>query len=132
MILNKKLLSHYLAYIMDGFILMGETEFVVETLKEIFARQKEDGSISEVSQPHLVCSTGLAQWALMAYRLENIEVGDGCLRWLMKHQCKNGGFWGSYGFGKYYQPFAQISWAVKFFLDAVYFRLQSMPALNAN
>jgi malonyl-CoA O-methyltransferase len=74
-----------------------------------------------------VCSTGIAQYALVWYRLGNTERADRALAYLERIQNKSGGFSGSYGEGAKYIPGAEISWAVKYFLDAYWLKLRNGP-----
>ena len=71
-----------------------------------------------------VCSTGIAQYAIIWYRLGDKHRGDLAIRYLEKIQNDSGGFFGSYGEGARYISGAEISWAVKYFLDAYMFKLR--------
>jgi len=122
-ILNPNLLSHYSAYIVDGFIEMQESDFVFPFTKKYFEKQKSSGGITGTPYTPWICSTGVAQFAIIAYKLHMNQQGDDCLKWLLSHQNRSGGFWGSYGLAKNYFPFEEISWTIKFFLDAIQIKL---------
>ncbi|MBL8012327.1 MAG: methyltransferase domain-containing protein [Candidatus Omnitrophica bacterium] len=127
--LDKKYLTHFLGYIIDGFLDLGEKDFVLSVVQEVFSRQKGDGSISAYPNTSWVCSVGLAQLAIIAYKLNMRQQADKAMQWLLKHQNQSGGFWGSYGFGAKYFPKDEISWANKFFIDALHMKgYQNAPA----
>ena len=80
-----------------------------------------------------MCSTGLFQLAIVWYKLGNIEKGNRALEYATKLQNKSGGWYGSYGdyekmdgrnkeYFPTYFPISEISWAVKYFLDAIYYK----------
>jgi malonyl-CoA O-methyltransferase len=118
-VLNQKYLTHFLSYIIDGFIDMGEKNFVKSTVEEIFSKQKKDGSIPAYPKVSWTCSVGLAQLAIIAYKLKMKPQAESALQYLMTHQNKTGGFFGSYGPLAKYFPKEEISWANKFFMDAI-------------
>jgi len=120
-VLNNNCLTHFLAYIIDGFIDMGEMDFVRSTVREIFKNQRSNGSIAAYPHVRWVCSVGLAQLGIIAHKLQMKEESQKALSCLIKYQNKSGGFCGSYGLGARYFPKEEISWASKFFLDLVYF-----------
>ena len=118
-------LTHFLAYIIDGFIDMGELEFVRPTVKKIFSFQRKDGGIPAFPNVKWICSTGVAQFAIIGYKLGMKEEADRAINYLCKFQNPSGGFFGSYGvFAKYF-PIDEISWANKFFIDAVHLKISS-------
>ena len=121
-ILNKDLLTHDLAYIIDGFIDMGEIEFILPIVKEVFSRQLYSGKISARPKVNWVCSTGVAQFAIIGYKLNMKENADKALEYLSKKQNALGGFYGSYGIlGDYFND-VEIGWTNKFFMDAVHLK----------
>jgi ubiquinone/menaquinone biosynthesis C-methylase UbiE len=125
-VLDLNCLTHFLGYIIDGFIDMGEIEFVKPTVNTIFAKQKSDGSISAWPNVNWVCSVGLAQLGIIAHKLNMSKEADKTLTYLIKIQNKTGGFFGSYGLGAKYFPKEEISWANKFFIDLIHLR-QGFP-----
>lgn len=125
-------LTHFQAYIIDGFIDAGEKEFVQKTVKDIFSRQKANGSISAYPDVGWVCSTGLAQLAIIAYKLKMYNEGDKAIKYLCNIQNSTGGFYGSYGNKANYFPHEEISWTNKFFIDAIHMKIESFFNSNSN
>jgi malonyl-CoA O-methyltransferase len=121
-VLDDNYLTHFLAYTVDGFVDMQETEFVRPVVKEIFSRQRKNGSIPALPNARWTCSVGLAQLAIVGYKLGMCSEADKAVDHLCKIQNPSGGFYGSYGFGANYFPREEISWANKFFLDAVHLK----------
>lgn len=117
-VINPAYLTHFLAYIIDGFIEMGEQEFVRACVEKIFASQNPDGAILAYPNVKWICSPGVAQFAVIWYKLGMYDKANKALDYLCKIQNSSGGFYGSYGKGANYFPDEEISWAVKFFLDA--------------
>lgn len=132
-ILNFGLLSHFYAYVMEALCDIGETELAREAMENIAALQREDGSIPAYKDVNWVCSTGIFQFALVWYKLGELERGNRAFRYACSLQNQSGGWYGSYAVkkdvsamdaGEYPTYFAdsEISWAVKYFLDALSWR----------
>ena len=111
-------LSHFHAYAMEALCEMGEIELVTRGMADVERCQRRDGGIPGYPDVDWVCSTGMAQYAVVWYTLGNRPRADLAIRYLEKIQNRTGGFFGSYGKGAKYIPGAEISWAVKYFLDA--------------
>ncbi len=111
-------LSHFHAYAMEALCELGEHELARRGMADVERCQRRDGGIPAYPDVDWVCSTGMAQYALVWYRLGNRQPADLAIRYLEKIQNRTGGFFGSYGKGAKYIPSAEISWAVKYFLDA--------------
>jgi malonyl-CoA O-methyltransferase len=111
-------LSHFHAYAMDALCEMGELELATQGMADVERYQRPDGSIPAYPDVDWVCSTGMAQYAIVWYTLGKKEQADRAISYLEKIQNKSGGFYGSYGKGAKYIPGAEISWGVKYFLDA--------------
>lgn len=124
-ILDVNLLTHFLMYIIDGFIEMGEEEFVRPAVEQLIKLQKKDGRLPALPAARWTCSPGQVQFAIICYKLKYDEAADKALDNLCTLQNSTGGFYGSYGPGRTYFPKAEISWANKFFLDAVHLKIQS-------
>jgi malonyl-CoA O-methyltransferase len=124
-ILNIDRLTHFLAYIIDGFIDMREADFVGPIVKKIFSSQRKNGSIPAFPNVKWTCSTGLAQFAIIGYKLGMNEEANKAINYLRTIQNPSGGFYGSYGSGADYFPDEEISWANKFFIDAIHFKITS-------
>jgi malonyl-CoA O-methyltransferase len=134
-ILNFHTLSHFYAYIIEGLIDLGENELAEKAIKNINPLQKPDGSIPAYKNVKWVCSTGLFQFAVIYYKLGMKTRGDLAFKYAVSLQNDSGGWYGSYTDNKIlstflnkhrpnYFPDAEISWAVKYFLDAFYLKLQ--------
>lgn len=136
-ILNFDLLSHFYAYVMEALLDLGETDLVKEAMDRIKALQKEDGSVPGLKDVNWVCSTGLFQIALVWYRLGEIESGDKAFSYACKLQNESGGWYGGYTHQDYsgeaptYFPDQEISWAVKYFLDALTWKNKALFDLQA-
>lgn len=127
-IMNFSLLSHFYAYVMEALVDLGEIDMVREAMAKIADIQKNDGSVPAYNNVNWICSTGLFQLALVWYRLGELEHGNKAFEFACKLQNKTGGWYGSYIIDKdtkennTYFPNEEISWAVKYFLDALYFK----------
>lgn len=124
-VLDEQLLTHFLMYIIDGFIEMGEAGFVRPLVERLISRQRKDGGLPAHPKTGWVCSVGLAQFAIICYKLKYYTAGDRAVAYLCSKQNASGGFYGSYGMGAKYFPKEEISWANKFFIDAVHLKIQS-------
>lgn len=111
-------LSHFHAYAMEALCEMGEMDLAARGMADVVRVQRADGSIPAYPDVDWVCSTGMAQYAIVWYTLGDKGHADKAMAYLEKIQNKSGGFFGSYGKGAKYIASAEISWAVKYFLDA--------------
>lgn len=129
-ILDFHILSHFYAYIMEALCDLGEWELAREAMDKLAKLQHEDGSVPAYRDVDWVCSTGLFQLAIVWYQLGENERADKALNYGVMLQNESGGWYGSYpvienaqvtDYRNYptYLPTAEISWAVKYFLDAV-------------
>jgi malonyl-CoA O-methyltransferase len=116
-------LSHFHAYIIEGLIDLGQIERAKSAMENVTKYQKRNGSIPAYSDVNFVCSTGLFQYATCWYKLNNLEKGNKTFEYTCKLQNKTGGWYGSYGWKANYFPNEEISWAVKYFLDALYHKI---------
>lgn len=127
-ILNFNLLSHFYAYVMEAMLDIGETSLVKEAMDKIETIQKSSGGIPAYNNVDWVCSTGLFQFAVVWFRLGELEKGNKVFNYACKLQNKSGGWYGSYLSEENeneintYFPNSEISWAVKYFLDALYYK----------
>jgi malonyl-CoA O-methyltransferase len=118
-------LSHFYAYIIEALCDLGEIDLAQVAMEQVATLQKPDGSVPAYKNVFWVCSTGLAQFALIWYKLGMKEQADRAMSYLEKIQNRSGGFYGGYGKGVNYFPKEEISWAVKFFLDAYYWKIKT-------
>lgn len=93
----------------------------------------EKGCVPAYRDVNWVCSTGMFQLAIVWFKLGDLEHGNKALNYAAKLQNESGGWYGSYPttdapkatdrteYPDYFAD-AEISWAVKYFLDAVYFK----------
>ncbi len=128
---NFSLLSHFYAYVMEGLFDLGEVELCRESMERLEKYRNEQQGIPGLNDVPWVCSTGLFQLAIVWYKLGELEKGNSLFNYALSLQNESGGWYGSYpatGFwvrfyhGRkkpYYFPDAEISWAVKYFLDAL-------------
>ena len=117
-------LSHFHAYILEALCDLGFHNLARKGMEKIADLQRADGAIPAYHNVRWVCSTGLFQYAIVWYKLGEIEKGESAFTYASKLQNKSGGWYGSYGlFSKYFRK-AEISWSVKYYLDALSLRLR--------
>lgn len=127
-IMNFNLLSHFYAYVMEGLLDMGEKDMVCEAMEKVAVLQKDDGAVPGYKDVSWVCSTGLFQFSLIWFRLGDVERGNKAFAYACSLQNESGGWYGSYlakdktDERNDYFPNREISWAVKFFLDALHYK----------
>ena len=117
-------LSHFNAYIIEGLIDVGQTQRAKRAMDLVALHQRLDGSVSGYSFVDFVCSTGLFQYAICWFKLGEFVKGQKAFEYALKLQNESGGWFGSYTVGRdkaNYFPNSEISWAVKYFLDAAYY-----------
>jgi malonyl-CoA O-methyltransferase len=135
-ILDFNILSHFYAYIIEGLVDLGEIELAKKAMERVSLLQKTNGSIPAYKKIKWICSTGLFQFALIYYKLGEKDRGDKAFKYAVSIQNKSGGWFGGYSgnrllflFTRKHQPNyfrnAEISWAVKYFLDALRYKLLS-------
>ena len=118
-------LTHFLAYELEALIDLDREENARPVLDELASVQTAAGSVRARDGASWVCTPGLAQLAVCWYKLGQNQPADGALHWLERQQRPSGGFLGSAGAGADYFPRAELSWAVKYFLDADRLRVES-------
>lgn len=125
-------LTHFLAYELEALIDLGRSDLARPVLDTLREQQAPDGSVRGAGAASWVCTPGLAQLAVCWYKIGQWQPADKALAWLEAHQQPSGGFHGSYGPGASYFPNAELSWAVKFYLDAHSLRLSSFLQRNVD
>lgn len=130
-ILHFDLLSHFYAYVMEAMLDIGHEELAREAMDKIGQIQRESGVVPAYNNVAWTCSTGLFQLAVVWYRLGELDKGNRAFNYACKLQNKTGGWYGSYlsednpyEVNNYF-PQHEISWAVKYFLDALYYKNQA-------
>ena len=118
-------LSHFHAYVLEALVDLGRPELAAAAMRRIANLQRPDGSIPTYLGAEASCTTAAAQYAIIWYKLGLREEADRAVASLAALQRDSGGFAGSYGPGADYFPDAEISWAVKYFLDALYWKMRS-------
>jgi malonyl-CoA O-methyltransferase len=118
-------LSHFHAYAMEAMTELGEMDLARQGMADVARVQRADGSIPAYPDVDWVCSTGMAQYAIVWYALGEKARADRAIARLEKLQNPSGGFFGSYGKGAKYIADAEISWGAKYFLDAWRLKLMS-------
>ncbi len=126
-------LSHFYAYVMEALCDIGREEIAREAMKPMEVFIDQQGYVPAYANVNWVCSTGMFQLAIVWFKLGNLSYGNKALNYAASLQNQSGGWYGSYpvidspkvtDIKEYPDYFAnsEISWAVKYFLDAVYFK----------
>ena len=128
---NFSLLSHFYAYVMEGLFDLGETDLCRRSMERLEKHRDGRGAIPGLNNVSWICSTGLFQLALVWYKLGELEKGNSLFDYVLGLQNESGGWYGSYPAPgllarlrrnrntPIYFPDAEISWACKYFLDAL-------------
>ena len=116
---------------MEGLYDLGEVELCRESMERLEKYRTSKGAIPGLNDVPWICSTGCFQLAVVWYKLGELEKGNSLFNYALGLQNESGGWYGSYpapglvakfyrGRKKpYYFPDEEISWAVKYFLDAL-------------
>lgn len=120
--------SHMFGYMMEALVDLGELTLAEQGLAQAQAIQLPDGSVPAYPGATWVCSTGMAQLAIAWFKLGRPGPAERAVAYLERIQHQSGGFFGSYGPGAIYFIKEEISWGVKFFIDA---ELLAMPRAAA-
>jgi malonyl-CoA O-methyltransferase len=110
--------THMFGYMMEALVELGEVALAEKGLAQAAEVQRADGSIPAYPGATWICSTGMAQLAVAWLKLGHAEPAQRALAYLERLQHPSGGFFGSYGDGAIYFTKEEISWGVKFFIDA--------------
>ncbi|MDU0457376.1 MAG: methyltransferase domain-containing protein [Geobacteraceae bacterium] len=125
-------LSHFHAYIVEALLDLGQLKAATKAMTEPADLQSRNGLIPGYSDSRWVCSTGLFQYAVIWYRLGDLSRADRAFNCASRLQNRSGGFFGSYGWGANYFKREEISWAQKYFLDALWWKIRSRFDNEAN
>lgn len=125
-ILRFERLSHFQAYVLEGLVDMGEKDLAREGMEVMAEYLDRLGYVPAYNNVDWVCSTGLFQLAVIWFKLGDVARGNKAFSYACDLQNDSGGWFGSYpttrsdaGQNTYF-PYDEISWAGKFFLDALH------------
>lgn len=122
---NFDTLSHFHAYIIEALVDLGKQEQAMKAMSQIENLQNSNGFIPAYRDVRKwTCSTGLFQYAVIWYKLGKVDLANKTFNYALSLQNKSGGFFGGYGRGSSYFPKDEISWAVKYFLDALFWKIK--------
>lgn len=132
-ILGFGFLSHFYAYVMEALCDIGQIDLAREAMHNMENYQHENGMVPAYKDVEWTCSTGMFQLAITWYKLGELEKGNKTFEYAMQLQNESGGWYGSYTMTDNPNPFdrnkcpdyfpqSEISWAVKYFLDALYYK----------
>lgn len=141
-IVNYTLFSHFYAYVIEGLIDCGRIEIARKAMNNFNKYVKNTGAICAYNNVNWVCSTATFQFAIIWYKLGEKEKADLSYNYMCSLQNPTGGWYGSYtkpkvkelllrilshfGLTRYLYAYnVEISWAVKFYLDATYYKKMS-------
>lgn len=113
------MLLHFYCYIQEALFDMGAEDVCRAGMRLLEDLQGEDGRVPAYADVDWVCTPGQIQAALVWFKLGDTAHGLPALRLGTSLQRPSGGFPGSVGPGATYFPDAEISWPVKFWLDAL-------------
>ncbi len=119
-----KVITHFHAYVVEALIDLGEKERALTALRSIQKYQRRSGAIPAFPNVRWVCLTAMLQYAVCFYKLGMLEEGNLCLDYAIKKQRASGGFRGGSGCFVSYFKTSEISWPVKYLLDAIHLKLQ--------
>ena len=120
--------SHMFGYMMEALVDLGELSLAEKGLAQAARVQQPDGSIPAYPGATWICSTGIAQLAIAWLKAGVVPPALRAVAYLESIQHPSGGFYGSYGPGAIYFPAEEISWGVKFFIDAQLLIANRVPA----
>ncbi len=131
---NFSLLSHFYAYVMEGLYDLGEIELCRESMIRLEKYRNRKNGMPGLNDIPWVCSTGMFQLAVVWYKLGDLDKGNSLFYYALSLQNESGGWYGSYPASRfmnyfyrgrkkpYYFPDEEISWANKYFLDALLYK----------
>lgn len=122
------ILTHFYAYVMEALLDLGEVDLANTAMAKVAVYQRENGIVPAYPDVHWTCSTGLFQLALVWFRLGEADHANRAFDAAINLQNPSGGWYGSYaldpelGEDNDYFPDSEISWVVKYFFDALYYK----------
>lgn len=112
-------MSHFHAYVCEAFADLDKHDLARKALQPLTAILNQGGVAPAYSDRNFQCSTATFQLACTYYKLGECTYGDTLFYQGLALQNESGGFYGSYGEGADYFPDEEISWAIKYFMDAL-------------
>ena len=116
-------LTHFYGYIQEALFETGCIEEAKRGMASLEPFQQDNGAVPGYHDVQWVCSTGLAQLAKVWYFLGDVMRADRAMQFLQQLQNASGGFYGSYGVDATYFPTEEISWAVKYAIEAEHLKI---------
>lgn len=117
-------LTHFYAYIQEALVETGHKDLAIEGMKSVARYQDANGAVPAYHDVKWICSTGVAQLAKVWHMIGEHDRAEAALNFFRTLQNYSGGFYGSYGPSSDYFPTAEISWAVKYAIDAELLSIQ--------
>lgn len=118
------MLSHFHAYIIEALIDLGQNELALEGLQKLQKSQSSNGAIPAFVNVRWVCLTAMFQYAVCYYKLGMLAQGNKLVDYALSKQNPSGGFYGGSGWFVTYFKNVEISWANKYLLDALHYKLK--------
>lgn len=131
--LAPNMLLHFYCYIQEALFDLGAVDICRQGMRELAERQAENGMVPAYANAAWICTPGLIQAGLVWLKLGDRAHALPALRCAQSLQTAAGGFPGSVGEGADYFPGEELSWPVKFWLDAMTWLSpdEKMPAHTA-
>jgi malonyl-CoA O-methyltransferase len=107
---------------LEALVDLGQKQLALQGMNELETFQRHDGAIPAYADVDWVCSTGIFQYSVIWYKLDQPEKASRAFNYAKRLQNFSGGFFGSYGLNSTYFYNQEISWAVKYFLDALWWK----------
>lgn len=117
--LAPNMLLHFYCYIQEALFDLGADDICRLGMRVLEDIQGDNGLIPAYANVSWICTPGLIQSALVWLKLKDMEHALPALRLAGSLQTASGGFPGSVGNGAMYFPDEELSWAAKFWLDAL-------------
>ena len=120
---QSNMLTHFYGYMQEALFELGYVDQARQGMASVAAYQQNNGAVPAYFDIPWICSTGLAQLAIVWYLLDDLPRADRALDFLALLQNGSGGFYGSYGVGANYFAADEIPWAAKYAIDAAQLRV---------
>ena len=137
-IVHYSMFNHFYAYVIEGLIDCGKKDIAIEAMKNFEQYRKPNGGVCAYNDVKWECSTAMFQDAIIWYKLGMKDKGDLTFEHTCSLQNETGGWNGCYEYNimdilksklsrflktrRLYMRDDEISWAVKFYLDARYYK----------